>query len=115
MKQHLITLVISTCGTILGLCFFGMLTGFDMSTDTANTDYERTESNIPDESANNKKQTKKYYYIDKRGYIHTSRDCMPVVTFGAERVTNEEPLEYESICYICVTEEEQDEIEALAK
>ena len=115
MKQHLITLVISTCGTILGLCIFGMLTGFDMSTDTANTDYERTESNIPDESTYNKKQTKKYYYIDESGDIHTSRNCMSVIAFGAKRVTNEEPLEYKSICYKCVTEEEQDEIEALAK
>jgi hypothetical protein len=40
---------------------------------------------------------------------------MSVIAFGAKRVTNEEPLEYKSICYKCVTEEEQDEIEALAK
>ena len=109
MKQHFITLVISTCGTILGLCIFGLLAGFGLSTSTVD------ENNVREERTNNIGTPQKYYYIDDRGDIHTSRNCISVVTFGAKRVSNKEPFEYESICYKCVSEEEQNEIEALAK
>lgn len=120
MKQHFITLLVSTCGTLLGLCIFATITGktpFQESQPQA-PEYAGKETTITTttaEEAEEAKRSKKYYYIDAMGDIHTSRECWKVVGVGAKRVTNQQPLEYRYVCYECVSEEEQDEIEALTK
>lgn len=124
MKHHFITLFMSTCGTILGLCIFATITGKAPFLESQPQDAEPTGNEITsttqmgedaEPATKPAERPKKYYYIDRSGDIHASRECWKVVGAGAKRVTNQEPLEYKYVCYECVSEEEHDEIEALTK